>query len=140
MDIRKQFRDKQNPELPSDSMQKEFQLWNEEYTINALTDLTSSQIDQKKLRFENRVDRLIAEHNPGRLIQKNPIIARSMGKPAYTADQWEQARKMIRREAEKIQNRFDRAAGIVKKEEKKSQQAWHVKLIEAATPDSIKLG
>lgn len=128
------------PELPSEEMEQEFELWDTEYTVETLTDLTTSQIDSRRWRFENRVQRLLAEHNPGRLVEEDPYLARSAGKPAYNAQQWEQARKMILREAEKVRSRFHRAEGIVEKEEKKSKRKWYLKLGDALLPDAIKLG
>jgi len=120
-------------------MKREFELWEEEYNLDTLTDLTSSQIRSKKLEFENRVERLVAKHNPGRLIKENPSLACSLGKPAYTPQQWEKSQEMIRAEANQIKNRFDQAEGIVTKKEKKSRQSWSVKLVDAIFPDSIKL-
>lgn len=129
-------------ELPSEAMEDEFELWNEEYDTDELTDLTSSQIRKRRLRFEARVERLVVKHSPGRLIAEDPFLARSVGKPAYTPEQWEQAREIIRREAEKVGLRFDKAEGIVKKEEKRSQREWYTKVADAITPDSwpINLG
>lgn len=139
MDIHGHTHEEEISKLPSEAMQREFELWNEEYTLNALTDLTSSQIESRKLRFENRVHRLVAEHNPGRLIEEDPFLAHSAGKPPYDAKQWERARKIIWNEAEKVSLRFDQAEGIVREDEKNSKQKWYVKLAEAAIPDSIKL-
>ncbi|WP_256402436.1 hypothetical protein [Halorubrum salinum] len=126
-------------ELPSEAMTKEFDLWNEEYTIEALTDLTVSQIEGRKLLFENREQRLLSEHNPGRHIKENPMIARSQGCPVYTPQQWEEAKKMIRREAERVKLRFDRAKGIVEKEEKESKQNWLVELFDSILPDEFSI-
>jgi hypothetical protein len=137
MDIQEEFRNQQSPELPSEAMQREFQLWNEEYTLDALTDLTPSQIESKRLRFEDRVESLVREHNPGRLIKQDPYLLRSMGKPAYAPDQWEQAKKTIQREAEKTRNRFDRAKGVVKKEQNKSKKEWYTKIINSIVPDTL---
>jgi len=131
--------EQQQPILPSESMEMEFQLWNEKYCLDALTELTSSQIEATKRRFEGRVHRLVAEHNPGRLIKNNPLLLHTVEKPAYTPQQWNQAQKMIQREAEKIYLRFDRAAGIVIEEEQKSRQNWYAKLADAITPESLKV-
>ena len=139
MDFRHQFREQRSPELPSETMKREFELWEEEYNLDTLTDLTSSQIRSKELEFENRVERLVVKHNPGRLVKENPFLACSLGKPAYTPQQWEKSQEMIRTEANQIKNRFDQAEGIVTKEEKKSRQSWSVKLADAIFPDSIKL-
>ncbi|ERH08045.1 MAG: hypothetical protein J07HN4v3_00410, partial [Halonotius sp. J07HN4] len=45
-------------------MQEEFELWENEYTVDNLTDLTVSQIESRKLHFDNQVQRLVMEHNP----------------------------------------------------------------------------
>lgn len=138
MDTRRRF-DEQESEIPSKAMQSEFKLWEEEYTVDALSDLTSSQIKSKKWRFKNRVDRLVREHNPGRLVEQDSTLAHISGKPAYTAQEWKQAREMIWQRAERVETRFERAEGIVRQEEQESKQEWYVRLVEAALPDSIKL-
>lgn len=115
-------------ELPSDAMQRKFQDWEEQYTVEKLTDMTSSEIEDAELRFENEAFLLRNEHNPGRLIAQDPMLAQSAGKPPYTANQWEQARKEIRRKEKKIKFRFQRAKGIVKKDEKESKREWYTGL------------
>lgn len=115
IDVQRYVRDENDPKLPSEAIKKEFELWEEEYTVENLSDLTVSQIESRKLRFENRVQRLVAEHRPGKAIQNNPALAASMGKPAYTKEEWEQSRKMIWRKKEEISLRFDQAIGKVKK-------------------------
>ena len=139
MEKSSQLIDIDRPELPSESMKQEFELWREEYTLEALTDLTVSQIESRKLLFENREQRLLAEHNPGRVIKENPLLAQSAGKRPYTPQQWEEAKKMIRREAEKVKLRHDRAKGIVEKEENASKQNWLVELFDAMLPDQFKI-
>jgi hypothetical protein len=138
MDQNRGIGDYEEPELPSEAMREEFEFWDEEYTLDALTDLTSSQIEARKSQFERRVHELVAEHNPGRLVKEDPFLAKSMGKPGYSPEQWEEARKMIWKEAEKISLRFDRAKGIVGEEEKESRRSWYVDLAEAVIPDPLR--
>lgn len=138
IDVQSHVRDKNNPELPSEAMKKEFELWEEEYTVDNLTDLTVSQIESRKLRFESGVQQLIMEHNPGKLVEQNPSFAAIMGKPAYTSEEWEQARKMISRKKEEITLRFDRAKGIVEKEREDKRWKRLSKLIDSV-PISIDL-
>ena len=107
IDVQRHVREQNNPELPSEAMKEEFEIWEEEYTIENLKDLTVSQIESRKLRFENQVHRLVTEHNPGKGIENDPILAAAVGKPAYTSEEWEQARKMIWRKKEEITLRFD---------------------------------
>ena len=139
LDVQRHVRDENNPELPSEAMQEEFELWENEYTVDNLTDLTVSQIESRKLRFENQVQRLVMEHNPGKRIESNPVLAASIGKPAYTSQEWEQARKMIWRKKDEITLRFDQAKGKVKKEKKESKIEQFVTFIDSVVPDSVNL-
>jgi len=139
IDVQRHIRDRHNPELPSEAMKEEFELWEKEYTVENLTDLTVPQIESRKALFENRVHQLVSEHNPGRLVAENPALAASFGKPPYNSKEWEQARKMIRRKKEEITLRFDRAKGIVEKEETDSKQKYWVRLVDALSFDSISL-
>lgn len=139
IDVQRHVRDRNNPELPSEAMEKEFELWEEDYSVENLTDLTVSQIESEKLHFENRVQRLIAEHNPGKAIEGDPVLAAAVGKPAYTSEEWEQARKMIWREKEEIMFRFKQAKGKVKKERNDSKMKQLVRFVDSATPDSVSL-
>jgi len=139
MDAQRHVRDNHNPKLPSEAMKKEFQLWEKEYTVDNLTDLTVSQIESRKARFENSAQRLVFEHNPGRLVEDNPLLAASQGKPPYNSEEWEEARRMIWRKKEEITDRFERAKGIVEKEETESKRKYRVKIIDALSPDSISL-
>jgi len=139
MDAERHVRNNRNVKLPSEAMKEEFELWEERYTVDNLTDLTVSQIESKEARFENIAQRLVFEHNPGRLVEDNPLLAASQGKPPYNSEEWEEARRMIWRKKEEIANRFERARGIVEKEETESKRKYRVKLIDALSPDSISL-
>lgn len=139
IDVQSHVRDKNNPELPSEAMKEEFELWEKEYTVENLTDLTISQIESRKLHFENQVRRLITEHNPGKGVENNPVLAASVGKPAYTSEEWEKARKMIWRKKEEISLRFDQAKGKVKKEKTDSRMEKLVRIVDSVTPDSVSL-
>ena len=139
IDVQRHVRDHDNPELPTEAMEKEFELWEEDYTVENLTDLTVSQIESEKLRFENRVQRLIIEHNPGKAIENDPVLAAAVGKPAYTSEEWKQARKMIWRKKEEIMFRFNQAKGNVKKERTDSKMELLVRFVDSATPDSVSL-
>lgn len=140
IDVQRYVRDENDPKLPSEAIKKEFELWEEEYTVENLSDLTVSQIESRKLRFENRVQRLVAEHRPGKAIQNNPALAASMGKPAYTKEEWEQSRKMIWRKKEEISLRFDQAIGKVKKDREDSKRKQLVRLLDSVTPNSVSIG
>lgn len=139
VDVQRHIRDSHNPELPSEAMKEEFELWEKEYTVENLTDLTVPQIESRKILFKNRVHQLVSEHNPGRLVAENPALAAGFGKPPYNSKEWEQARKMIRKKEEEITLRFDRAKGIVEKEETESKQKYWVRLVDALSFDSISL-
>lgn len=139
IDVQRHVREQNNPELPSEAMKEEFKIWEEEYTIENLTNLTVSQIESRKLRFENQVHRLVTEHNPGKGIENDPILAAAVGKPAYTSEEWEQARKMIWRKKEEITLRFDQAKGKVKKEKTESKMKQLVRLVDSVFPDSVSL-
>ena len=139
LDVQRHVRDENNPELPSETMQEEFEFWENEYTVDNLTDLTVSQIESRKLRFENEVQRLVIEHNPGKRIENNPVLAVSVGKPAYTSEEWEQARKMIWRKKDEISLRFDQAKGKVKKEKTESKMKQLARLVDSVSPDSINI-
>jgi len=139
IDIQRHVRDENDPKLPSEAMEKEFELWEEEYTVENLSDLTVSQIKSRKARFENRVHRLVAEHKPGKAIQNDPALAVSMGKPAYTKEEWEQSREMIWRKKEEISLRFDQAIGQVKKEREDSKMKQLVGLLDSVTPNSVSI-
>jgi len=112
-------------------MKEKFELWEVEYTLDALTDLNSSQIRSMTHQFENEVAVLLTKHRPGRLVANNPSLAHSHGKPPYNAQEWEKAREMIRNEAQKVRFRLERAEGIVRNEEKKARRSWVVKLLDA---------
>lgn len=139
LDVERRVRDENNPELPSEAMQEEFEFWENEYTVDNLTDLTVSQIESTKLRFENQVQRLVMEHNPGKRFENNPVLAASVGKPAYTSEEWEQARKMIWRKKDEISLRFDQAKGKVKKEKTESKMKQLARLADSVTLDSINI-
>jgi len=137
IDVESHVRENDNPELPSEAMKEEFELWEKEYTVDNLTDLTVSQIESRKLHFENQVRRLVIEHNPGEAIENNPVLAATVGKPAYTSEEWERARKMIWRKKEEITLRFDQAKGKVKKDKKESKMRQLVRLVDSVIPDSV---
>jgi|APHM01.1.fsa_nt_gi hypothetical protein len=139
LDVQRHVRDENSPELPSEAMQEEFELWENEYTVDNLTDLTVSQIESRKLHFDNQVQRLVMEHNPGKRIENNPVLAASVGKPAYTSQEWEQARKVIWRKKDEITLRFDQAKGKVKKEKSESKMEQFVRLVDSVVPDSVSL-
>ncbi|WP_311174152.1 hypothetical protein [Halobellus ordinarius] len=140
MDVHQYVREQEQPELPSESMRETFELWDTEYTVEALTNLSSSQLDAKKADFEGEVQVLLAEHRPGRLIANRPALASASGKPPYTAAEWRRAREMIRTEAKKIRFRFDQAAGKVAEHETDAKRTWIAELVEALpTPVSIRL-
>ena len=137
IDVQRHVRENDNPKLPSEAMEEEFELWEKEYTVDNLTDLTVSQIESRKLHFENQVQRLVIEHKSGKAIENNPALAATMGKPAYTSEEWERARKMIWRKKEEITLRFDQAKGKVKKDRAESKMQQLVRLVDSAIPDSI---
>lgn len=139
IDVQRHVRDENDPKLPSEAMEKEFELWEEEYTVQNLSDLTVSQINSRKVRFENRAHRLVAEYKPGKAIQNDPALAASMGKPAYTKEEWEQSREMIWRKKEEISLRFDQAIGQVKKEREDSKMKQLVRLLDSVTPNSVSI-
>lgn len=131
MDVDRLVRQQEQPELPSDKMEEKFELWENEYSLDALTDLSSSQIRSKKLKFETEVDVLLAKHRPGRLIANRPSLASIRGKPPYNAQEWERAREIIRNEAQKVRLRLKRAEGIVTQEETEAWRGWIRNLVEA---------
>ena len=137
IDVQRHVRENDDPKLPSEAIEEEFELWEEEYTVDNLTDLTVPQIESRKLHFENQVQRLVIEHKPGKAIEDNSVLAASMGKPAYTSEEWERARKMIWRKKEEITLRFDQAKGKVKKDRTESKMQQLVRLVDSAIPDSI---
>jgi methyl coenzyme M reductase subunit D len=139
IDVQRRVRDSNNPELPSDRMKEKFEFWEEKYTVENLTDLTASQIKSRRLQFENEVHRLVAEHNPGKGIEGDPVMAAAVGKPAYTKKEWEQARKMIWNKKDEITLRFDQAEGKVKKDRTDSKMEKLVSLVDSVTPNSISI-
>lgn len=131
MNVDEYIRKQEQPELPSEVMQEKFEFWDKEYTLDALTDLGSSQIQSKWKQFEGEVQELLAKHNPGRIVANRPALAHLSGKPPYNAQEWERAREMIRSEAQKVRLRLERAEGIVNKEETEAKRTWITKLVEA---------
>ena len=124
-------RQQEQPELPSEAMQEKFEFWQQEYTLEALTDLSSSQISSRKHAFEAEVERLLVKHRPGKRIANRPALAYTLDKPPYNAQEWERAREMIRNEAQKVRLRLEQAEGIVSEEETEAKRAWITKLVEA---------
>jgi len=139
MDVQRRVRDENNPELPSKRMKEKFEFWDEEYTVENLTDLTTSQIKSRRLRFENEVHRLVAEHNPGKGIEGDPVMAAAVGKPAYTQNEWEQARNMIWNKKDEITLRFDQAKGKVKKDKTDSKMEKLVSIVDSVFLDSVSI-
>lgn len=139
LDVQRYVRNKNNPELPSEAMQEEFESWEHEYTVDNLAELTVSQIESRKQRFDEKVQQLVMEHNPGRKIQHNPVLAASVGKPPYTSEEWEQARKMIWRKKDEISFRFDQAKGKVEKEKTESKMKRLERIADSVAPDSINI-
>jgi len=137
IDVQEHVREENNTKLPSEAMIEEFELWEKEYTVDNLTDLTVSQIESRRLRFENQVQQLVTEHNPGKAIENNPALAATVGKPAYTPEEWEEARKTIWRKKEEITLRFDQAKGKVKKEKSASKMNQLAKIADSVFPDSV---
>ena len=131
MDVDSIVRQQKQPELPSEVMEEQFELWHEEYTLDALTDLSSSQIKSRRQTFETEVQVLLTKHRPGRLIANSPLLASIQGKPPYNAQEWERAREIIRTEAQKVRLRFERAEGIVTQEETEARRGWIRNLVEA---------
>ena len=131
MDVDSLVRRRARPELPSKAMQEKFELWENDYTLDALTDLSRSQIESKRLLFKNEEERLLAKHRPGRVVANRPALSHIRGKPPYNAVEWKRAREMIRNEAQKVYLRFERAKGIVSAEEKKATRKWITKIIES---------
>ncbi|RLM83674.1 hypothetical protein D3D02_17235 [Halobellus sp. Atlit-38R] len=121
-------------------MQEAFELWEEEYTLDALTNLSSSQIESQKAEFEAEVQALLAEHRPGRLVAERPALAQVYGKPPYTAEEWERAREQIRTEAKKVRFRFNQAAGIIAEEETNAKREWMSNLVESLPTPEINIG
>ncbi|EMA09592.1 hypothetical protein [Haloarcula marismortui] len=134
MDADAVVREQENPELPSKAMERKFSLWDREYTVEALTDLTGSQIRSKQVEFEGEVEQLLADHRPGQIVANRPALSYLNGKPPYTEEEWRKARESIQNEAEKIRLRFDRAEGVVRTEEKGRYRSFARKCI-AALPD-----
>lgn len=139
IDVQSHVREQKNSDLPSESMRKSFEIWEEQYSVDNLTDLTVSQIESRRHRFSGQVQRLMIEHNPGKLIKNNPELAASSGKPPYTPQEWEEAQEMIRRKEEKTINRFERAKGIVEKERRESKLEQLTDLVGSATLESVTL-
>ncbi|WP_132060307.1 hypothetical protein [Halorussus amylolyticus] len=136
MDVDRIVRQQEQPELPSEAMQEMFELWNKEYTLNALTNLNRSQIRTRKQKFEAEVEVLLTKHRPGRLVANRPSLAHLSGKPPHNAQEWKRAREMIRNEAKKVRFRLEQAEGLVAKEKSEARRAWITKLVKAfSIPD-----
>lgn len=131
MDVEKLIRQQEQPELPSEVMAEKFELWEEEYTLDALTDLSTSQIRSMTYEFETEVQMLLTKHRPGRTVANSPSLAYIHGKPPYNSQEWKRAREMIRNEAQSVRLRLKQAEGIVSEEEKKAKRTWITKLVEA---------
>jgi len=130
--------DLESPAPVTDKMVEEFRAWDESYTVEALTDMSSVQIESRKRLFENRVQRLISEHSPGRLVIEDAAVAHMYGLPDYSAQEWEEARQKIWRKSDEVTLRFERAKGIVEKEEE-AETTLVTKFVEAVFPDSLEI-
>ncbi|PSP54454.1 hypothetical protein BRC82_09695 [Halobacteriales archaeon QS_1_67_19] len=139
MDVDQFVRQQKQPELPSDEMEEKFELWDKEYTLDALTDLNSSQIRSRKLEFETEVEVLLTKHRPGRSVANSPSLASIHGKPPYNAQEWERAREIIRNEAQKVRLRLERAEGIVTQEETEAKRGWIRNLVEALPSPNVNI-
>ena len=132
-------RQQEQPELPSEGMQEKFESWREVYTLDALTNLSSSRIKLRRQKFEEEVQELLRKHRPGRLVANRPALAYTADKPPYKSHEWKRAREMIRNEAQKVRLRLEQAENIATEEQKKAKRAWIRKLVEALPNININL-
>ncbi|WP_143025225.1 hypothetical protein [Haloplanus vescus] len=139
MDVQSYVREQEDPELPSQAIKEQFELWHEEYTVDSLSDLTPSKLDLQRADFEGEVGTLLAKHNPGKQIANRPALAYVVDKPPYTAEEWERAREMIRNEAKKVRLRFDRAESIVGRDQTERKREWIIRLVDSLPSPNFNL-
>jgi hypothetical protein len=131
MDLDSYVREQEQPELPSEVMKEKFELWNNEYTLETLSELSSTQVRSRRQKFETEVQVLLTKHRPGRLVANRPSLAHLCDKPAYTAQEWKRAREIIRNEAQKARLRFEQAESTASARETEGRRAWITELVKS---------
>lgn len=137
MDHDRAEREQTASELPTAEMEEAFELWEAEYALETLTNLSTGQVRARKRLFESEVERLVVKHTPGRLVAGRPALSHVQGRPTLDAEEWDQARERIQDEAQDVRFRFEQALGVTESEDPGATRAWLTKLAEALPRPNI---